>query len=61
MCAVGRGVRIAIGVALVVLGLFATVAGVALVVLVGADGSVGIAPTRLIGRASCRERVFVGV
>ena len=33
--------RIAIGVALVVLGLFATVAGVALVVLVGADGSVG--------------------
>jgi hypothetical protein len=49
MCAVGRRVRIAIGVALVVVGLFATVAGVALVVLVGADGSVGIAPTRLIG------------
>ena len=49
MCAVGRRVRIAIGVALVVLGLFATVAGVALVVLVGADGSVGIAPTRLVG------------
>jgi hypothetical protein len=46
---VGRGVRIAIGVALVVLGLFATVAGVALVVLVGTDGSVGIAPTRLVG------------
>ena len=45
----GRRVRIAIGVALVVVGLFATVAGVALVVLVGADGSVGIAPTRLIG------------
>jgi hypothetical protein len=49
MCAVGRRVRIAIGVALVVLGLFATVAGAALVELVGADGSVGIAPTRLIG------------
>jgi hypothetical protein len=45
----GRRVRIAIGVALVVLGLFATVAGVALVVLVGADGSVGLAPTRLVG------------
>jgi hypothetical protein len=49
MSGVGRRVRIAIGVALVVLGLFATVAGVALVVLVGADGSVGIAPTRLVG------------
>lgn len=49
MCAVGKRLRIAIGVALVVLGLFATVGGVALVALVGADGSVGIAPTRLIG------------
>jgi hypothetical protein len=49
MGAVGRRLRIGIGVALVVLGLFATVAGVALVVLVGADGSVGLAPTRLIG------------
>jgi len=46
---VGKRVRIAIGVALVVLGLFATVAGVALVVLVGADGSVGITSTQLIG------------
>lgn len=45
----GKRLRIAIGVALVVLGLFATVGGVALVALVGADGSVGIAPTRLIG------------
>jgi len=36
-------------VALVVLGVFATVAGVALVVLVGADGSVGISSTQLIG------------
>jgi hypothetical protein len=49
MSAVGRRLRIGIGVALVVLGLFATVAGVALVVLVGTDGSVGIGPTRLIG------------
>jgi hypothetical protein len=49
MCAVGRRLRIGLGVALVVLGLFATVAGVALVVLVGADGSVGLPPTRLIG------------
>jgi hypothetical protein len=49
MCAVKRGVRIAIGVTLVVLGLFATVGGIALVALGGADGSVGIAPTRLIG------------
>jgi hypothetical protein len=48
MCGVGKRVRIAIGVALVVLGLFATVAGVALVVLVGADGSVGTS-TQLIG------------
>jgi hypothetical protein len=45
---VGRRVKIAIGVALVVLGVFATVAGAALVVLVGPDGSVGIS-TRLIG------------
>jgi hypothetical protein len=49
MCAVGRRLRIGIGIALVVLGLFATVGGVALVSLVGADGSVGLAPTRLIG------------
>ncbi|HEV8090004.1 MAG TPA: hypothetical protein VGQ50_15200 [Actinomycetota bacterium] len=45
----GRRLRIGIGVALVVLGLFATVGGVALVSLVGADGSIGLAPTRLIG------------
>jgi hypothetical protein len=41
-------VKVAIGVALVVLGVFATVAGAALVALVGPDGSVGIS-TRLIG------------
>jgi hypothetical protein len=45
---VGRRVKIAVGVALVVLGVFATVAGAALVALVGPDGSVGIS-TRLIG------------
>ena len=49
MCAVGRRLRIGIGVTLVVLGLFATVGGVALVSLVGADGSIGLDPTRLIG------------
>jgi hypothetical protein len=45
---VSRQVRIAIGVVLVVLGLFATVAGGAIVVLVGPDGSIGIPPTRLL-------------
>jgi hypothetical protein len=45
---VGRRVKVTIGVALVVLGVFATVAGAALVALVGPDGSVGIS-TRLIG------------
>jgi hypothetical protein len=49
MCGVGRRARIAIGVGLVVVGLFATVAGVALAVLVAGDGSVGLAPTRLVG------------
>jgi hypothetical protein len=39
---------VAIGIALVVIGLFATVAGLAIVVLVGADGSVGIPSTRLL-------------
>jgi hypothetical protein len=45
---VRRHVRIAIGIVLVVVGLFATIAGVAVVVLVGPDGSVGIHPTRLV-------------
>ena len=43
-----RQIKIAIGIALVVVGVFATVAGVAIVVLVGPDGSVGIRPTRLV-------------
>lgn len=43
-----RQVRIGIGVLLVILGLFATVAGLAIVLLVGPDGSVGIPPTRLL-------------
>jgi hypothetical protein len=49
MCGVGKRLRIAIGIVLVVLAVFATVGGAALVALVGADGSVGIASTRLIG------------
>jgi hypothetical protein len=49
MGAVRRRGRLAIGIALVVLGVFATVAGVAIVALVGLDGSVGIAPTRFVG------------
>ena len=43
----GRG-RLVLGIALVLVGLFATVAGVAIVVLVGPDGSVGLRPTRLL-------------
>ncbi len=43
-----RRVRIVLGIALVVLGLFATVAGLAIVLLVGPDGSIGIAPKRLL-------------
>jgi hypothetical protein len=45
---VRRQIGIALGVVLVVVGLFATIAGVAIVVLVGPDGSVGIRPTRLV-------------
>ena len=44
----GRG-RLAAGIVLVIVGLFATVAGVAIVVLVGPDGSVGLPPTRFLG------------
>src|SRR5262245_51207741 len=44
----GRG-RLVLGIALVIIGLFATVAGVAIVVLVGPDGSVGLRPPRLLG------------
>lgn len=43
----GRG-RLVLGIALMLVGLFATVAGVAIVVLVGPDGSVGLRPTRLL-------------
>src|SRR4029079_5858952 len=45
---VQRQARMVIGVALVVVGLFATGAGLEILVLVGPDGSVGIAPTRLL-------------
>ena len=41
--------RVAVGVTLLVVGIFATVAGAAIVTLVGLDGSVGIAPTRFLG------------
>jgi len=44
----GRG-RLIVGIALVILGLFATVAGAAVVVLVGPDGSIGLPPTRFLG------------
>ena len=44
----GHG-RLAVGIVLVILGLFATIAGVAIVVLVGPDGSVGLPPTRFLG------------
>lgn len=41
--------RIVLGVALVLAGLFATIAGLAVVLLVGPDGSVGLPPTRVVG------------
>jgi hypothetical protein len=44
----GRG-RLAVGIVLTILGVFATVAGVAVVVLVGPDGSIGLPPTRFLG------------
>jgi hypothetical protein len=46
---VGRRWRIVIGVAVLLAGLFATIAGLAIVLLVGPDGSAGIAPTRIVG------------
>jgi hypothetical protein len=45
---VRRRVRLVIGIVAVVLGVFATVGGLAIVLLVGPDGSVGIRPTRLL-------------
>lgn len=44
----GRG-RLVLGIVMVILGVFATVAGVAIVALVGPDGSVGLSPTRFLG------------
>lgn len=43
-----RRVRLVIGIVAVVVGVFATVGGLAIVLLVGPDGSVGIRPTRLL-------------
>jgi hypothetical protein len=37
-----------LGIALIVVGLFATIAGLAIVVLLGPDGSVALAPTRFL-------------
>ena len=48
----GRRWRIVIGVALVLAGIFATIAGLAIVLLVGPDGAVGIAPTRVVSAGS---------
>jgi hypothetical protein len=45
---VRRQVRIVIGIVLLLVGVFSTVAGLAIVLLVGPDGSVGIPPTRLL-------------
>ena len=41
-----------LGVALVLAGLVATVAGLAIVLLVGADGSIGLPPTRIVAAGS---------
>jgi len=49
---VRRRWRIVIGVALLLVGLFATISGLAIVLLVGVDGSVGISPTRVVGTGS---------
>lgn len=43
-----RGLRLFLGVVSVLVGLFAAVGGLAIVLLVGPDGSVGIPPTRLL-------------
>jgi len=44
----GRRWRIVLGVVLVLAGLCATIAGLAIVLLVGTDGSIGLPPTRLV-------------
>jgi hypothetical protein len=49
---VGARGRIVVGIVLVLLGLFATIAGLAIVLLVGPDGSVSLPPTRLLGTGS---------
>jgi hypothetical protein len=45
----GRRWRIVLGVALVLAGLCATIAGLAIALLVGTDGSIGLPPTRIVG------------
>lgn len=44
----GRRWRIVLGVALVLAGLCATIAGLAIALLVGTDGSIGLSPTRIV-------------
>lgn len=44
----GRRWRIVLGVALVLAGLCATIAGLAIALLVGTDGSIGLPPTRIV-------------
>ena len=44
----GRRWRIVLGVVLVLAGLCATIAGLAIVLLVGTDGSIGLPPTRIV-------------
>ena len=46
----GRRWRIVLGVVLVLAGLCATIAGLAIVLLVGTDGSIGLPPTRIVAR-----------
>ena len=44
----GKRWRIVLGVALVLAGLCATIAGLAIALLVGTDGSIGLPPTRIV-------------
>lgn len=44
-----RWVRLTLGIVLLLAGLFTTIAGFAIVLLVGLDGSVSLPPTRLLG------------
>jgi hypothetical protein len=45
----GKRWRIVLGVALILAGLCASIAGLAIALLVGTDGSIGLPPTRIVG------------